>query len=187
MTNGSEKDKQRAELFDALSHQARIRILKALSEGPLSFAELKRSLNIESSGHIKHHLDKLDDLIKTDDYGKYCITDKGKDALLTMQPIEKYNEDARFRDQAGLLIRALRSKVESIREVAVVQLSLFGIKVVPLLRSALSEALAELKSLESKNEGRSFLYNNESAAEAPERAVTSLVVALGIIGLQNLS
>jgi DNA-binding HxlR family transcriptional regulator len=115
MVEKIEKDKQRAEVFDALGHPMRLRILKTLSEGPLGFAELKRSLNIESSGHLKHHLDKLNELIRTDDYGKYCISDKGKDALLTMQPIEKYNEDARFREQAGLLIRALRSDLNSVQ------------------------------------------------------------------------
>ncbi len=161
------------------------RILKVLSEGPLGFADLKRSLNVESSGHIQFHLDKLDGLIKTDEYGKYCISDKGKDALLTMQPIEKYNEDARFREQAGLLIRALRSDLKSVQEIAIAQLSLFGPKVIPFLTSALLEALAESKSLEGKN-SHSYYNGNENLADAPERAVTGLVVVLGIIGVPSV-
>ena len=170
---GTQKDKQRAEIFDALGHPMRLRILKVLSEGPLGFAELKRSLNVESSGHIQFHLDKLNGLIKTED-GKYCISDKGKDALLTMQPIEKYNEDARFREQVGLLIRALRSEEPSIQEIAVVQLSLFGSKAVPNLKSALLEAFAELNS-----EGK------WGHIDAPERAINCLVMALGIISVPN--
>ncbi len=83
-----ENDRQRAEVFDALGHPTRIVILKALSEGALGFAELKKKTAIESSGHLQHHLNKLNGLIKTDEYGKYCLTEQGKDALLTVQTVE---------------------------------------------------------------------------------------------------
>jgi DNA-binding transcriptional ArsR family regulator len=37
--NEVEKDRQRAEVFDALGHPTRIVILKALSEGAVGFAD----------------------------------------------------------------------------------------------------------------------------------------------------
>jgi DNA-binding HxlR family transcriptional regulator len=83
-----EQDKQRAEVFDALGHPTRILILKVLSEGSLGFADLKKKTGIDSSGHLQHHLTKLNGLIKTDEYGKYCLSDEGKDALLTVQTVE---------------------------------------------------------------------------------------------------
>jgi DNA-binding transcriptional ArsR family regulator len=83
-----EQDRQRAEIFDALGHPTRIQILKVLSEGSLGFADLKKKTAIESSGHLQHHLTKLNGLIKTDEYGKYCLSDEGKDALLTFQTVE---------------------------------------------------------------------------------------------------
>jgi DNA-binding HxlR family transcriptional regulator len=83
-----EEDRQRAEVFDALGHPTRIIIWKALNEGTMGFAELKKRVNIESSGHLQHHLSKLDGLIKTDVNGKYCLSDQGKDALLAMQTVE---------------------------------------------------------------------------------------------------
>ena len=83
-----ERDKQRAEIFDALGHPTRIVILKALSEEPLGFADLKKKTSIESSGQLQHHLNKLGDLIKTDENGKYCLSNQGKDALLTVQTVE---------------------------------------------------------------------------------------------------
>ena len=86
--NQVECDRQRAEVFDALGHPTRILILKFLSEGSLGFAELKKGTGIESSGHLQHHLTKLNGLIKTDEYGKYCLSDEGKDALLTVQTVE---------------------------------------------------------------------------------------------------
>jgi DNA-binding HxlR family transcriptional regulator len=84
-----EADRQRAEVFDALGHPTRILILKALSEGTLGFAELKKKTGIESSGHLQHHLNKLEGLIKNDDYGRYCLSDHGRDALLTVQTVEQ--------------------------------------------------------------------------------------------------
>src|SRR5271169_2616326 len=83
-----EQDRQRAEIFDALGHPTRILILKVLSEGSLGFADLKKKTGIDSSGHLQHHLTKLNGLIKTDEYGKYCLSEEGKDALLTVQTVE---------------------------------------------------------------------------------------------------
>ena len=90
MENGKEfdKDRERAEIFDALGHPTRILILKALSESPLGFADLKKKTGLDSSGHLQHHLTKLNGLIKTDAYGKYCLSDQGKDALITVQTVE---------------------------------------------------------------------------------------------------
>jgi DNA-binding HxlR family transcriptional regulator len=74
-------DKGRAELFEALGHPLRIEILRALSEAPLGFADLKRKVGIASSGHLSHHLEKLDGLIGTTPAGTYSLTDDGKEAL----------------------------------------------------------------------------------------------------------
>jgi len=83
-----DENRQRAEVFDALAHPTRIRILKALQEEALSFADLKKRMGIESSGHLQHHLSKLGDLIKTDRHGRYCLSEQGKDALFTVQTVE---------------------------------------------------------------------------------------------------
>lgn len=52
-------DSSRAELFEALGHPTRVKILKALGERPMGFAELKREVGIESGGHLQFHLGKL--------------------------------------------------------------------------------------------------------------------------------
>ena len=64
--NEFEEERRRAEVFDALSHPTRIMILKTLNENPAGFADLKKQLGIESSGHLKHHISKLNSLVKTD-------------------------------------------------------------------------------------------------------------------------
>jgi hypothetical protein len=81
-------DRKRAEVFDALRHPARIMLLKALSEEALGFSELKKKLGIESSGHLQHHISKLGSLIKTDNYGKYALSDQGKDTLYSVKTVE---------------------------------------------------------------------------------------------------
>jgi len=89
MEKDVKRDKQQAEFFDSLAHPTRIKILKTLSEEPLSFSELKRRLGIESSGHLQHHLSKLGNLVKTDEKGRYCLSEHGEDALIAIQAIEK--------------------------------------------------------------------------------------------------
>jgi DNA-binding transcriptional ArsR family regulator len=84
-----ERDKQQAEIFDALGHTTRIAILKALSGGSLGFADLKKKTGIQSSGHLQHHITKLGALLATDEYGRYCLSDQGKDALLSVGTVEK--------------------------------------------------------------------------------------------------
>lgn len=81
-----------AELFEAISHPVRIRILKILEKEPTSFASLKRHLNIESSGNLDHHLKKLAQLIKVREDGLYSLTDAGKEALLSIEAIDLWKE-----------------------------------------------------------------------------------------------
>ncbi|MGB9960190.1 MAG: PQQ-binding-like beta-propeller repeat protein [Candidatus Bathyarchaeales archaeon] len=100
------ESQQRAEIFDALGHPTRILILKALNEEPLGFADLKKKLGIDSSGHLQHHLNKLDGLIQTDEYGKYRLSEQGREALLIVQTVEKAAGSA---SEPGKSRRGLRS------------------------------------------------------------------------------
>jgi len=84
MSSGNERNdfnKDRAELFEALGHPTRIRILQCLAESPLGFAELKKRLDIESGGLLQFHLGKLQELVKVSAERNYALTDEGKEAL----------------------------------------------------------------------------------------------------------
>lgn len=116
-----DKERQRAEVFDALAHPTRISILKALDKGPLGFADLKKKLKIESSGHLQHHLSKLSDLIKTDEHGKYCLSAQGKDALFAMQTVEKTAKPTK--KEAEGVIHAYSSRERAALTVLVVSLA----------------------------------------------------------------
>ena len=55
----------------------------------MGFSDLKKKTSIESSGHLQHHLSKLNGLVKTDEYGKYILSDQGRDALHSVETVEK--------------------------------------------------------------------------------------------------
>jgi DNA-binding transcriptional ArsR family regulator len=81
-----------AELFEAISHPTRIKILKILEKQPASFASLKRQLEIESSGNLDYHLKKLAQLVAVREDGLYGLTDAGKEALMSIGTIELWTE-----------------------------------------------------------------------------------------------
>jgi HEAT repeat protein len=80
-------------------------------------------------------------------------------------------ERQRLAEQAEMLVRALRSRENSVQELAIVQLSLLGPKAVPHLVSALEKALEEVDS------GRG-VYSSKSD---PERGIEGICRTLGII------
>jgi len=85
-------DSARAELFEALGHPTRVRILTALGEQPLGFSELKRRVGIESSGHMSFHLGRLDGLVKTASNGSYTLTDDGREALRLISAMDQMGD-----------------------------------------------------------------------------------------------
>lgn len=78
-------DASRAEVFEALGHPTRIRILKALSGGPLGFSELKREVGIGSGGLLSFHIGKLSGLVKPTQEGDYALSEEGREALRTVE------------------------------------------------------------------------------------------------------
>jgi HEAT repeat protein len=80
-------------------------------------------------------------------------------------------ERQRFSEQVGLLVGALRSKEEGVQELAVVQITLLGPKVVPYLSSALEDALDE-------SDMRQSAHQSISSAE---RGIAGICNAMGII------
>ncbi len=78
------------EVFEAISHPLRIRILKKLAKNRLGFSELKRAVNVESSGALDFHLKKMQSLIETDSDGRYVLNAKGSAALEAIRVIEQH-------------------------------------------------------------------------------------------------
>jgi DNA-binding HxlR family transcriptional regulator len=82
----------RAEVFEALGHPTRIRILQALSDNALGFSELKKETGIVSSGLLAFHLGKLTSLAQQNPEGSYALTDEGREALRIIEASRKQPE-----------------------------------------------------------------------------------------------
>jgi sugar lactone lactonase YvrE/DNA-binding transcriptional ArsR family regulator len=119
-------DATKAELFEAISHPVRIKILEALNEKPMGFAELGRVVGIESGGHLSFHLTKLRHLIRTNSQGDYTLTGEGKEALWTIRALQKSGrETSTIAGRLPLRHRSLLKPVVAIILVAVVVLGGF--------------------------------------------------------------
>jgi DNA-binding transcriptional ArsR family regulator len=75
----------KAEVFEALGHPTRIRILQELAARPLTYSELKRAAGLESNGLLTFHLGKMRDLVKLNAEGNYALTDEGREALRVIE------------------------------------------------------------------------------------------------------
>ncbi len=85
----SDYGKSEASLFEAISHDTRIRILFILRDHPLGFSELRRELEIKSSGNLQHHLGKLEALVHLNGEGLYSLTDRGKEAIMAIRAVRR--------------------------------------------------------------------------------------------------
>ena len=79
-----------SEVFEAISHPLRIKILKILAKRPLNFSELKRETNVESNGALDFHLKKMRSLVVTDSTGRYTLNNRGYAALEAIRTTEQY-------------------------------------------------------------------------------------------------
>ncbi len=91
---GNQFDASRAELFEALGHPMRVKILNALEGRPMGFADLKREVGIESSGHLQFHLSKLSSLVATTAGGDYVLSDDGREAIRVLRSTRASSEQA---------------------------------------------------------------------------------------------
>jgi len=119
-------DVTKAELFEAISHPVRIKILEALDGKPMGFAELGRVVGIESGGHLSFHLTKLRHLIKTNPLGNYTLTGEGKEALWTIYALQKSSrETSAVAGQTPIRHRSLLKPAVAVILIAVVVLGGF--------------------------------------------------------------
>jgi len=68
------------DIFTALKHPIRRKILKSLENNPHTYTELLNELELET-GLLNYHLENLKTLIRKDEGGKYAISIFGRAAL----------------------------------------------------------------------------------------------------------
>ncbi len=85
-----------SKIFESIAHDTRVKILRMVNKKPLTFTELKKKLNIQSSGNITHHLNKLEGLVELNETRDYVITKRGKEALFALDAVNKTNKRTLF-------------------------------------------------------------------------------------------
>ena len=98
MTENSDDsfNSSKAEVFEALGHPTRIRILRELAAKPLAYSELKRAAGMESNGLLTFHLGKMRDLVRLNPEGSYALTDEGREALQIVEASRNQSEGGPF-------------------------------------------------------------------------------------------
>ncbi len=91
--------KSEASLFEAISHDTRIRALFLLRNTALGFSKVKHELGIKSSGNLQHHLGKLGILIELNE-GLYTLSDHGREAIMAIEAVRRMQK----RKQSGRII-----------------------------------------------------------------------------------
>ncbi|BCU68952.1 ArsR/SmtB family transcription factor [Stygiolobus caldivivus] len=85
-------ESQNGDIFDAISHEIRRRIIQLVAERPRTFSELQRELELESAA-LAFHIKKLNGLIMKDEQGYYKLTQLGMKAYNVIQQI--HSEEVR--------------------------------------------------------------------------------------------
>ena len=75
-------------MFSSLKHPARRKILRMLSEKPMTFSQMLEELGISSS-HLTYHLENLGELVSKMEDGKYRLSAFGDASVVTMKGVEE--------------------------------------------------------------------------------------------------
>lgn len=74
-------------IFASLNHPVRRRILRMLSQKPMSFSEILEVLGVSSS-FLTYHIENLRELVSKANDGKYGLSSFGEAAMATMSKVE---------------------------------------------------------------------------------------------------
>jgi len=75
-------------MFSSLKHPARRKILRMLSQKPMTFSQMLESLGVSSS-HLTYHLENLGELVIKSDNGQYKLSTFGVASVNTMKVVEE--------------------------------------------------------------------------------------------------
>lgn len=75
-------------MFSSLKHPARRKILRMLSQKPMTFSQMLEALEISSS-HLTYHLENLGELLTKSEDGQYKLSTFGVASVSTMKTVEE--------------------------------------------------------------------------------------------------
>lgn len=86
-------------ILSALKHPLRRKILRILSDKPLSFSEILESVSIDS-GHLNYHIKNMGDIVTRTDDGKYALSSVGWAAIELVGKVEEQDKSHRTNKRA---------------------------------------------------------------------------------------
>jgi DNA-binding transcriptional ArsR family regulator len=111
-------------IFASLNHPVRRKILRMLSQKPMSFSEILEALGVSSS-FLTYHVENLGELVSKTDGGKYRLSSFGEAAIATMTRVEDI--PITVRQQEGKSRRfAARSAVLALGIVCILLICVLG-------------------------------------------------------------
>ena len=129
-------------MFSSLKHPVRRKILRMLSEKPMSFSQMLDELAVSSS-HLTYHLENLGELVSKSDAGEYSLSTFGAASVDTMRIVEE--APAVQTKQRWFLPHKWKTIVAALVIGLILVASLFYIQ-----NGVLSQLSTEQKQLESK-------------------------------------
>ncbi|MBM4401513.1 MAG: winged helix-turn-helix transcriptional regulator, partial [Crenarchaeota archaeon] len=75
-------------MFSSLKHPARRKILRMLSQKPMTFSQMLETLGVSSS-HLTYHLENLGELLTKSEDGQYKLSTFGVASVNTMNIVEE--------------------------------------------------------------------------------------------------
>jgi len=151
-------DEARAELFEALGHQTRIRILQELDHRTMGFSELKHAVGLESGGLLSFHLRKLAHLVKLTPAGDYALTDEGMEALGVIGTVRSQGSNNQIKHSRPWKHRLTQRKIAAGLVVVIIALAA-GVYLYYATTSTLSEYQDSLNSLRQELSSANSITN----------------------------
>ena len=131
-------------MFSSLKHPSRRKILRLLSEKPMTFSQLLDSLGISSS-HLTYHIENLGELLTKTESGEYKLSTFGVASVETMRTVE---EAPAIRTRNFL---ALPPKWKVLLSILIIGMVLLA-SMSSVQYATLNQLTSEKKTLESKYE-----------------------------------
>lgn len=112
-------------ILSALKHPLRRKILRMLSDKPLSFSEILESVSIDS-GHLNYHIKSMGDIVTRTDDGKYALSSVGYAAIELVGKVEEQGKSNRT-DKRAKRISKLALVFSAIFAVALLTASVYAL------------------------------------------------------------
>ena len=132
-------------IFTSLKHPLRRKILRMLTDKPLSFSEILEQFTIDR-GHLNYHLENLGDLLIRTEDGKYALSSVGLAAIKLMSKVEEQEETAKTNKRTRTMSKTAMI-FSAVFAVALLTASVYALAYTSQNQAVLFEASPEIENI----------------------------------------